>query len=104
MFTKVLGCSLGASRFSRTVAIRVGTGMIPRGGFCMVVAQVGLGLKAISQETYSLIVFMAVTVAILTPIAKAGLLWRARATFGRRRAFSFGINHQKLTPNPPMIT
>ncbi len=67
MFTKVLGCGLGASRYGCTIAIRVGTGMIPRGEFCMVVAQVGLGLKAISQENYSLIVFMAVTVAILTP-------------------------------------
>ena len=67
MVTKVLGCGLGASRFGRTVAIRVGTGMIPRGEFCMVVAQVGLELKAISPETYSLIVFMAITVAILTP-------------------------------------
>ena len=68
MVTKVLGCGLGASRFGRTVAIRVGTGMIPRGEFCMVVAQVGLELKAISPETYSLIVFMAITVAILTPL------------------------------------
>ncbi len=67
MFTKVLGCGLGASRFGRTVAIRVGTGMIPRGEFCMVVAQVGLELKAISTENYSLIVFMAITVAMLTP-------------------------------------
>ena len=67
MFTKALGCGLGASRFGRTIAIRVGTGMIPRGEFCMVVAQVGLGLNAISPETYSLIVFMAITVAVLTP-------------------------------------
>jgi Kef-type K+ transport system membrane component KefB len=66
MLTKVLGCGLGASRFGRTVAIRVGTGMIPRGEFCMVVAQVGLNLKAISTA-YSLIVFMAITVAVLTP-------------------------------------
>jgi hypothetical protein len=33
----------------------------------MVVAQVGLELKAIPSETYSLIVFMAITVAVLTP-------------------------------------
>ena len=33
----------------------------------MVVAQVGLELKAISTENYSLIVFMAITVAVLTP-------------------------------------
>ena len=67
IFTKVLGCGLGASRFGRATAIRVGAGMIPRGEFCMVVAQVGLELRAISLETYSLIVFMAITVAVLTP-------------------------------------
>ncbi|MBS1874206.1 MAG: cation:proton antiporter [Acidobacteria bacterium] len=67
MLTKVLGCGLGASRYGRTVAIRVGAGMIPRGEFCMVVAQTGLEMKAISPETYSLIVFMAITVAVLTP-------------------------------------
>ena len=42
--------------------------MIPRGEFCMVVAQAGLSLNAISDETYSVIVFMAVTVAVLTPL------------------------------------
>ncbi len=31
------------------------------------VAQVGLELEAISAETYSLIVFMAITVSVLTP-------------------------------------
>ena len=67
MFTKVIGCGLGASRFGRLIALRVGTGMIPRGEFCMVVAQAGLELQAISTETYSLIVFMAITVAVLTP-------------------------------------
>jgi len=67
IFTKVVGCGLGASRFGRTIAIRVGTGMIPRGEFCMVVAQVGLELNAISPETYSLIVSTAILVAVLTP-------------------------------------
>jgi Kef-type K+ transport system membrane component KefB len=41
--------------------------MIPRGEFCMVVAQVGLSLKAISPATYATIVFMAVVAAVLTP-------------------------------------
>ena len=65
--SKLVGCGLGASRLGRAIAMRVGVGMIPRGEFCMVVAQVGLSLKAISPATYATIVFMAVVAAILTP-------------------------------------
>ena len=41
--------------------------MIPRGEFCMVVAQIGLGLKAIPTDTYPVLVFMAVAATLLTP-------------------------------------
>ena len=67
VFSKILGCGLGASRYGRKVATRVGVGMIPRGEFCMVVAQAGLTLKAIQNDTYAVIVFMAVTAATLAP-------------------------------------
>ena len=65
--SKVLGCGLGALKHGRPVAIRVGFGMIPRGEFCMVVAQVGMGLKAIPADTYGIVVFMAVGATLLTP-------------------------------------
>jgi Na+:H+ antiporter len=65
--SKMLGAGLGAARSGREVATRVGMGMIPRGEFCMVVAQAGLGLKAISQNTYNAIVIMAVFAAGLAP-------------------------------------
>ena len=64
--TKFVGCGLGAMKHGTPVAIRVGFGMIPRGEFCMVVAQIGLGLKAISAETYDVVVFMAVAATLLT--------------------------------------
>jgi Kef-type K+ transport system membrane component KefB len=67
ILTKVLGCGLGASRYGRVIATRVGLGMIPRGEFCMVVAQIGLDLKVIPPDTFGIIVFMAVTVTLLTP-------------------------------------
>ncbi len=67
VIAKLVGCGLGASRFGRAIATRVGVGMIPRGEFCMVVAQAGLSLNAISQATYATIVFMAVVAAVLTP-------------------------------------
>ena len=69
--TKVLGCGLGAMKYGRPVAIRVGFGMIPRGEFCMIIAQIGLGLNAISNETYDVVVFMAVAATLLTaPLVK----------------------------------
>ena len=67
VFSKVIGCGFGASRYGREVAVRVGVGMVPRGEFCMVVAQAGLALKAIHADTYSVIVFMAVIAAAIAP-------------------------------------
>lgn len=64
---KFFGCGIGAIRQGRPIAIRVGVGMIPRGEFCMVVAQIGLGLKALPPETYGVVVFMAVAATLLTP-------------------------------------
>jgi len=64
--TKVIGCGIGAARFGSAIAVRVAVGMIPRGEFCMVVAQIGLGLAAIQSDTYSLVVFMAVAVTVIT--------------------------------------
>ncbi|MBI4893327.1 MAG: cation:proton antiporter, partial [Acidobacteria bacterium] len=78
VLSKMIGCGLGALGHGRSVAIRVGIGMIPRGEFCMVVAQFGLTLHAISQQTFAAIVFMAIFAALLTPpllkIAFRGLL------------------------------
>jgi Na+:H+ antiporter len=67
VLSKVIGCGLGASRNGREIATRVGVGMVPRGEFCMVVAQAGLSLKAIQADTYSVIVFMAVIAATIAP-------------------------------------
>jgi Kef-type K+ transport system membrane component KefB len=64
---KVLGCGLGAVKYGRPVALRVGFGMIPRGEFCMVVAQVGMHMKAIPSDTYGIVVFVAVAATLLTP-------------------------------------
>jgi Kef-type K+ transport system membrane component KefB len=66
--SKLIGCGLGALHFGPVVAARVGFGMIPRGEFCLVVAQAGLTLKTVTAETYAIVVFMAVVVAALTPL------------------------------------
>lgn len=80
--SKILGCGLGASKYGRTIAVRVGVGMIPRGEFCMVVAQAGLSVNAIRGDTYSMIVFMAVAAATLAPPL---LKWTFRDTLTNDR-------------------
>jgi Kef-type K+ transport system membrane component KefB len=67
VLSKMFGCGLGAINRGRATATRVGIGMIPRGEFCMVVAQIGLTLGAISAQTFAVIVFMAVVAAMLAP-------------------------------------
>ncbi len=67
ILSKVLACGLGAARYGFTVARQVGLGMIPRGEFCIVVAQIGLGLKVIPASTYAIVVFMAVLTTVLAP-------------------------------------
>jgi Kef-type K+ transport system membrane component KefB len=65
--TKLVACGLAAWRLGRVDALRVGLGMVPRGEVGMVVAQIGLSLGAIHQQTYAVAVFMAVATTILAP-------------------------------------
>jgi Kef-type K+ transport system membrane component KefB len=67
VLSKMFGCGIGALAHGRAIAVRVGVGMIPRGEFCMVVAQIGLTLGAITAQTFAVIVFMAIFAAMLTP-------------------------------------
>src|ERR1044071_6358236 len=65
--SKFIGCGLGAWGLGKVEALRVGVGMIPRGEVGMVVAQIGLGFGIISQNVYSVVVFMSVAATILAP-------------------------------------
>ncbi len=67
VLSKVIGCGMGALRHGPIAAARVGLGMVPRGEFCMVVAQAGLALQVISASTFSVIVVMAIVAATITP-------------------------------------
>ena len=65
--TKMVGCGLGAWRYGRVDALRIGAGMVPRGEVGMVVAQLGLTLGVVSQSLYAVTVFMAVGTTIVAP-------------------------------------
>jgi Kef-type K+ transport system membrane component KefB len=67
ILSKVLACGLGALPYGYKVARRVGLGMIPRGEFCIVAAQVGLTLGVIPADTYAVVVAMAVGTTMLAP-------------------------------------
>jgi Kef-type K+ transport system membrane component KefB len=64
---KLVGCGLAAWRLGPSDALRTGAGMVPRGEVCMVMAQLGLALGVVRQETYGVAVFMTVATTLLAP-------------------------------------
>jgi Kef-type K+ transport system membrane component KefB len=58
---------MGAMGMGRRRAVQVGTGMIPRGEVGIVVAQIGLGLAAVSDAIYGVVLAMAVVTTIAAP-------------------------------------
>ena len=67
ILSKLLGCGLGALRFGWDDALRIGTGMIPRGEVGMVVAQLGLSMGVVQKPLYAVVVFMAVATTLIAP-------------------------------------
>jgi Kef-type K+ transport system membrane component KefB len=67
VFSKVVGCGLGALSMGWADALRIGFGMAPRGEVGMVVAQIGLSLGVIPNRVYGVVVFMAVATTIVAP-------------------------------------
>ncbi len=68
IFTKLIGCGLGAIGMGMRDAMKVGLGMVPRGEVGMVVAQFGLAAGVLSARTYGAVVFMAVLTTVVTPV------------------------------------
>jgi Kef-type K+ transport system membrane component KefB len=67
VITKFIGGGLGAWGMSRREMAQVGVGMIPRGEVGIVVAQIGLGMAAISQQFFAAVLFMAVATTLIAP-------------------------------------
>ena len=65
--SKLAGCGIAAFRLGRADALRIGTGMIPRGEVGLVVAQIGQSLGVITQQVYGVVVFMAVATTLIAP-------------------------------------
>jgi Kef-type K+ transport system membrane component KefB len=65
--SKILGCGFGAWTLGRRKAMQVGMGMVPRGEVGIVVAQIGLGLGAIGNEAFGVVLIMAVATTLIAP-------------------------------------
>jgi Kef-type K+ transport system membrane component KefB len=67
IITKFIGCGIGALKMGRRRAFQVGAGMVPRGEVGIVVAQIGLGLSAVSDSIYGVVLAMAVITTLAAP-------------------------------------
>ncbi|MBI3652121.1 MAG: cation:proton antiporter [Acidobacteria bacterium] len=67
IITKLIGCGLPALTLGRRRALQIGVGMAPRGEVGIVVAQIGLGLAAVSDAMYAVVLFMAVATTLAAP-------------------------------------
>lgn len=70
---KLLGGSLASVGLPRRSAAIIGTGMVPRGEVGLVVASIGAGMGAISDDIFSVVVFMSIATTILAPPALVAL-------------------------------
>jgi Kef-type K+ transport system membrane component KefB len=65
--TKMIGCGAGAMAMGWRRAAQVGVGMVPRGEVGIVVAQIGLGLAAVTDTAYGVVLIMAVATTLIAP-------------------------------------
>lgn len=80
--SKVIGCGLGALSLGWKDALRVGTGMIPRGEVGLIVAAVGLNLHTISDAIYTVVLMMSIVTTLVAPPILRLLLPRASEPSG----------------------
>ncbi|MBK8985467.1 MAG: cation:proton antiporter [Chloroflexi bacterium] len=69
IFSKIVGCGLGArlAGFSNLEAFQLGVGMVSRGEVGLIVATFALAEGLISQEAFSVVVFMVIAATLVTP-------------------------------------
>lgn len=67
VLTKFIGCGLGSYGIGWRRSAQIGVGMVPRGEVGIVVAQIGLGLGAISPPFFAAVLFMAIATTLIAP-------------------------------------
>jgi len=76
---KLLGCGLGALNLGKKEALMVGFGMVPRGEVGMIIASIGLSMKAITSDLYTVIIFMVMATTFITPPILRKLVKKVRS-------------------------
>lgn len=66
--TKLIGCGLAMWGTTLRAAVRVGTGMVPRGEVGLVVAALGLAAGVIDQSLYGAVLMMVAVTTIVAPL------------------------------------
>jgi Kef-type K+ transport system membrane component KefB len=79
IITKYIGCGIGSLKLGRESANIVGVGMIPRGEVGIIIATIGFGMAAVSQNMFSVVVFMSMATTILAPFL---LMWAFKRKYG----------------------
>lgn len=66
---KLIGCALPAFflNFNSKGAIRIGVGMIPRGEVALIIASIGLSAGILSDDAFSIAIFMTFITTLITP-------------------------------------
>jgi Kef-type K+ transport system membrane component KefB len=64
---KLIGGGIACFGLSTRSAAIVGTGMVPRGEVGLVVASIGAGIGAISDDVFSVVVFMSIATTLIAP-------------------------------------
>jgi Kef-type K+ transport system membrane component KefB len=72
---KIVGGGLASVGLPMRSGAIVGVGMVPRGEVGLVAASIGTGIGAISDDMFSVVVFMSIATTILAPPA---LVWLHR--------------------------
>ena len=70
---KLVGGGIASAGLPVRSAAIIGTGMVPRGEVGLVVASIGAGIGAISDDMFSVVVFMSIATTIIAPPALVGL-------------------------------
>ncbi len=67
VLSKLIGCGAAAWSMGKKKAMQIGMGMVPRGEVGIVVANIGLGLHAVDDAAYGVVLFMAVATTLIAP-------------------------------------
>ena len=79
--SKMLGCGLPAFffKFNRTGALRIGTGMTPRGEVALIIIGIGLSYGVFTEETTGVAILMILVTSLLSPVQLDRLMRKKRS-------------------------